>query len=166
VNKAILFGNVGKDPEVRSLNDGTKAATFSMATNEVWKDKQSGERKERTEWHRIVAFGPIAETIAQYVRKGTKLLVEGKVQTRKWVDQSGTERFTTEILIGPRGSFQLLGASGRPAGGMGGIAADAAEHDQQNPGPIEPEDMPGHMGTTVVSDNGRSAPIDADDIPF
>jgi len=99
VNKAILFGNVGKDPEVRSLNDGTKAAMFSMATNERWTDKQSGEKKERTEWHRIVAFGPIVETIAQYVKKGSKLLVEGKVQTRKWVDQSGQERYTTEIKM-------------------------------------------------------------------
>ena len=152
MNKAILFGNVGKDPEVRSLNDGTKAATFSMATNEVWKDKQSGERKERTEWHRIVAFGPIAETIAQYVRKGTKLLVEGKVQTRKWVDQSGTERFTTEIKMD---HMSFAGSADRNEQDVGGPAGDR-----------EPQQRKPRAGVSHGSTSSSGSSLGDDEIPW
>lgn len=97
VNKAILIGNLGKDPEIRATQSGGKIANFSIATSENWKNKQTGEREERTEWHRIVAFGTLAEVIEKYVTKGMKVYVEGKITTRKWEDKDGTERYTTEI---------------------------------------------------------------------
>ena len=110
VNKVILVGNLGKDPEVRRLNSGDPVVSFSIATSETWRDKSSGERKERTEWHNIVIFnenlGKVAE---QYCKKGTKVYVEGQLQTRKWQDQSGNDRYTTEIVLTRfRGELQLL----------------------------------------------------------
>lgn len=99
VNKAIILGNVGKDPEVRYMPSGEGVANFTVATSEKWKDKQSGEQQERTEWHRCVAFGKLAEIIGQYVRKGSKVYVEGQIQTRKWQGQDGQDRYTTEIKV-------------------------------------------------------------------
>lgn len=110
VNKVILVGNLGKDPEMRFMPDGTKVANFSIATSESWKDKASGERRDRTEWHRIsVMNDKIADIVEKYVRKGSKVYVEGQLQTRKWTDQSGQERYTTEVMIGRfRGELTLL----------------------------------------------------------
>ncbi len=109
VNKVILVGALGKDPESRSTQSGMKIVSFSMATSESWTDKQSGERKEQTEWHRIVVMneglGGVAE---RYLKKGSKVYLEGKLQTRKWTDQSGVERFTTEILLGRFGGTLVL----------------------------------------------------------
>ena len=110
INKVILIGNLGKDPEVRRLNSGDPVVSFTLATNETWRDKTTGERKERTEWHNIVIFnenlGKIAE---QYCKKGTKVYLEGQIQTRKWQDQSGADRYTTEIVLTRfRGELQLL----------------------------------------------------------
>jgi single-strand DNA-binding protein len=110
VNKVILVGNLGKDPEVRRLNSGDQVVSFSVATSETWRDKTSGERKERTEWHNIVIFnenlGKVAE---QYCKKGTKIYLEGQLQTRKWQDQSGNDRYTTEVVLQRfRGELQLL----------------------------------------------------------
>ena len=110
VNKVILVGNLGKDPEVRRLNSGDQVVNFSVATSETWRDKTSGERKERTEWHNVVIFnenlGKVAE---QYCKKGTKVYVEGQLQTRKWQDQSGADRYTTEVVLQRfRGELQLL----------------------------------------------------------
>jgi single-strand DNA-binding protein len=110
VNKVILVGNLGKDPEVRRLNSGDQVVSFSVATSETWRDKTSGERKERTEWHNIVIFnenlGKVAE---QYCKKGTKVYLEGQLQTRKWQDQSGNDRYTTEVVLQRfRGELQLL----------------------------------------------------------
>lgn len=100
INKVILVGNVGRDPEIRAAQDGTKIANLSIATSESWKDKVTGERKDRTEWHRVVVFNPqISEFVEKYVTKGVKLYIEGQLQTRKWTDQSGAERYTTEIVI-------------------------------------------------------------------
>lgn len=113
VNKAILIGNVGKDPEVRNFQDGTKVVSFSVATSESWKDKSSGERKERTEWHKVVIFNErLADVAAQYVKKGSRLYIEGAIQTRKWVDkESGQDRYSTEIVLQKfRGELQLLDA--------------------------------------------------------
>jgi single-strand DNA-binding protein len=120
VNKVILVGNVGKDPEVRTTQDGTKIVQFSLATSDTWNDKASGERKERTEWHRIVVFNErIGDVVEKYVRKGSKVYVEGAVQTRKWTDQSGQEKYTTEIVIGRfRGELTLLDSRG--SGGEAG----------------------------------------------
>ena len=110
VNKVILIGNLGKDPEVRTTQDGSKIVSFTLATSETWNDRASGERKERTEWHRVVIFNDrIGEVAEKYLRKGRKVYVEGAVQTRKWTDQSGQERYTTEIVIGRfRGELVLI----------------------------------------------------------
>jgi single-strand DNA-binding protein len=119
VNKVILVGNVGRDPEVRSLQDGSKVVNFSVATSETWNDRASGERKERTEWHRVVVFNDrIADVVEKYVRKGKSVYVEGALQTRKYTDQSGVEKSTTEIVISRfRGELTLLGGRGDAGGG-------------------------------------------------
>lgn len=110
VNKVILVGNVGRDPEVRSTQDGSKFANLSVATSETWKDKLTGERKDRTEWHRVVVFNTaLAEFVEKYVTKGMKLYIEGQLQTRKWQDQSGADRYTTEVVIPRfRGELSIL----------------------------------------------------------
>lgn len=110
VNKVILVGNVGRDPEVRSSQDGSKIVSFSVATSEFWKDKISGERKDRTEWHRIVVFNPnLAEVCEKYLHKGSKVYIEGQLQTRRWQDQAGVEKFTTEVILSRfKGELALL----------------------------------------------------------
>jgi len=123
INKVILVGNVGQDPEVRYLPNGGAVANVSIATSESWMDKSSGQRQEKTEWHRVVFFGKLADVVSQYVKKGSKLYVEGKLQTRKWQDQSGQDRYTTEIVIdGFNGVMQMLdsrdGMGGGAPGGM------------------------------------------------
>jgi single-strand DNA-binding protein len=122
VNKVILVGNLGKDPEVRTTQDGTKIVNFTLATSETWNDRASGERKERTEWHRVVIFNERTADVAEkYLRKGRKVYVEGALQTRKWTDQSGQERYTTEVVIGRfRGELVLIDSNrGEDAGGAG-----------------------------------------------
>lgn len=121
VNKVILIGNLGKDPEIRSMQSGSKMASFTIATSETWNDKMSGERKEQTEWHRIVVMNErIADVAEKYLKKGSKVYVEGKLQTRKWTDQSGQEKYTTEVMIGRfNGELTLLDRAGGGAG-MGG----------------------------------------------
>lgn len=99
INKAIIVGNLGKDPESRSFSNGDKVTNFSVATSESWKDKSTGERKEKTEWHSVAVFGPLADIAEKYLRKGSKVYVEGKLQTRKWQDQSGNDRYSTEIVL-------------------------------------------------------------------
>lgn len=118
VNKVILIGNLGADPEVRSTQDGNKVVNLRIATSESWKDRASGERKERTEWHRVVIFNErLAEVAERYLKKGSKVYVEGALQTRKWTDQSGTEKYTTEVVLGRfRGELTML--DGRGGGGM------------------------------------------------
>jgi single-strand DNA-binding protein len=105
VNKVIILGNLGNDPEVRYMPNGEPVANISIATSETWNDKNTGEKREKTEWHRVTAYRKTAEIIGQYTRKGSKLYVEGKLQTRKWTDQNGVERYTTEIIAD---SVQLL----------------------------------------------------------
>lgn len=119
VNKVILVGNLGRDPEVRTMQSGDKVANFSVATSERWKDRNTGEMQERTEWHRVVIFGRTAEIAEQYLRKGSKVYIEGQLQTRKWEDnQTGQERYTTEVVIRPyRGEMTMLD-SRRDGGGM------------------------------------------------
>jgi len=126
VNKVILIGNLGKDPEIRNLQDGSKVANFTMATSETWNDRASGERKEKTEWHRVVVFNDrLCDVAEKYLRKGGKVYVEGALQTRKWTDQTGQEKFTTEIVISKfRGEITMLDS--RNAGGEGGYEGTAA----------------------------------------
>ncbi len=121
VNKVILIGNVGKDPDVRYMPNGNAVANVTLATSESWKDKNSGESQERTEWHRVVFFRRLAEIVGEYVKKGSKIYIEGKLQTRKWQDQSGQDRYTTEIvaeqmqMLDSRGGSSTSFDSGRPA---------------------------------------------------
>lgn len=119
VNKVILVGNLGRDPEVRNTQDGTKIVHLSIATSESWKDRGSGERKERTEWHRVVIFNDrLGEIAERYLRKGSKVYLEGALQTRKWAGQDGQERYTTEVVLGRfRGELTLLDGRGESSGG-------------------------------------------------
>ena len=118
VNKVILIGNLGADPEIRSLNSGDRVANLRIATSETWRDRSSGERKEKTEWHRVVVFNEnIVKVCEQYLRKGAKVYVEGAIQTRKWADASGVEKFSTEIVLQKfRGELTMLDGRGDGAG--------------------------------------------------
>lgn len=111
INKVILVGNLGQDPEVRYMPNGSAVANFSVATSESWKDKQTSEQKYRTEWHRVVVFGKLAEIAGEHVKKGAQVYLEGQLQSRKWQDQSGQDRYTTEVVINPiGGTLQILGS--------------------------------------------------------
>ena len=127
VNKVILVGNLGKDPEVRSTQDGSKIVNLTLATSETWNDRASGERKEKTEWHRIVIFNDrVADVAERFLKKGAKIYVEGSLQTRKWTDQQGQERYTTEVVIG-RFNGQLTMLDTRSGGGGEGGYSGGAE---------------------------------------
>ncbi|MDX8000466.1 single-stranded DNA-binding protein [Xenorhabdus sp. Reich] len=116
VNKVILVGNLGQDPEVRYMPNGGAVANITLATSESWRDKQTGEMREKTEWHRVVLFGKLAEVAGEYLRKGSQVYIEGSLQTRKWQDQSGQDRYTTEIVVNVGGTMQMLGGRGGAAG--------------------------------------------------
>lgn len=126
VNKVILIGNLGRDPEVRSFQNGGKVVNLRIATSETWRDKQSGERKERTEWHSVAIFNEALGRIAeQYLRKGSTVYIEGQLETRKWQDQSGQDKYTTEIVLRPySGNLTLLGGRGEGGGSGGGGGYD------------------------------------------
>ncbi|NCF38305.1 MAG: single-stranded DNA-binding protein [Gammaproteobacteria bacterium] len=145
VNKAIIVGTLGQDPEVRYTANGSAVANISVATNETWRDKATGEAQERTEWHRIVMFGKLAEIAQQYLKKGSQAYFEGRIQTRKWQDQSGNDRYSTEIVAN---EMQMLG--GRAGGG--GAPMESGGQSQSRPQSAAPE--------TAPMDDGF------DDIPF
>ncbi len=142
VNKVILIGNLGRDPEVRFSQDGNKIVTMSVATSETWNDRASGERRERTEWHRVVVFNDrIADVAEKYLKKGSKVYMEGQLQTRKWQGQDGQDRYTTEVVLGRfRGELTMLdtrgggGGGGGDYGGGGGGSDPGAEPDYAAPG--------------------------------
>jgi single-strand DNA-binding protein len=148
VNKVILVGNLGRDPEIRSTQDGLKIVNLSLATSESWRDKNSGERREKTEWHRVVIFNErLAEVAEKYLKKGSKIYVEGALQTRKWTDQSGQERYSTEVVLQRfRGELTML--DGKGGGGGGGA----------DPGDSFPE-------PATAGRSGGGGDLD-DDIPF
>ncbi len=151
INKVILVGNLGQDPEIRYTADGRPIANFSLATSETWTDKNSGERREKTEWHRVVVFGKLAEICGQYLAKGRQVYIEGKLQTRKWQGQDGQDRYTTEVVVDMRGTMQMLGnrADGgggpRPMAGGGGAPGKNYQNDgypdQGYPQPPYPNDQ-------------------------
>jgi single-strand DNA-binding protein len=134
VNKVILVGNLGADPEVRHLENGVTVANFNLATTEYFRDKVSGERREQSEWHRVVVWRGLADVVEKYVRKGSKLYVEGKLRTRKW-EKDGIERYTTEIMA------DTLNMLDRPAGDAGGAPRQAPAQAQPQPVPAAPEPM-------------------------
>lgn len=162
LNKVILIGNLGRDPETRYAPSGDAICNITVATTETWKDKATGERKEATEWHRVVFFGRLAEIAAQYLRKGSQLYVEGRLQTRKWQDKDGQDRYTTEI----RGDeMKMLGSRQGGGGGggdapMGGYDAPAAAPARQAPQQAPAQKAPGQSGG-----GGGFGDFD-DDIPF
>lgn len=125
VNKVILIGNLGADPEVRYMPSGGAVANLRLATTESWKDKQTGERQEQTEWHQVVFFGKLAEIAGEYLKKGSKLYVEGRLRTRKWQDKSGTDRYTTEIV---GGDMQMLDGRGGSTGFDGDRGGSPSSH--------------------------------------
>ncbi len=122
INKVILVGNLGNDPEVRATTSGSRVATISVATTEAWTDKTSGQKQEKTEWHRVVFFNRLAEIVEQYLTKGSQVYVEGRLQTRKWQDQNGQDKYTTEVVAS---EMQMLGGRGGGGGGDGGFQSTA-----------------------------------------
>ncbi|AKE51452.1 single-stranded DNA-binding protein [Kangiella geojedonensis] len=143
VNKVILVGNLGKDPEIRYTADGRAIANITVATSETWKDKSSGQQQEKTEWHRVVIFGKLAEIAGEYLRKGSQVYFEGKLQTRKWQDQSGQDKYTTEVVVDINGQMQMLG--GRSGGGgdtsFGGQQQQKPQNQQPQPAPAMDDDF-------------------------
>jgi len=143
VNKVILVGNLGKDPEIRYTADGRAIANITVATSETWKDKNSGQQQEKTEWHRVVIFGKLAEIAGEYLRKGSQVYFEGKLQTRKWQDQSGQDKYTTEVVVDINGQMQMLG--GRSSGGgdtsFGNNSRPQQQNQQPQPAPAMDDDF-------------------------
>lgn len=132
INKVILVGNLGQDPEVRYLPNGGAVCNISIATSETWKDKNTGEQKDKTEWHRVVIFGKLAEISGEYLKKGSQVYIEGQLQTRKWQDQSGQDKYTTEVVVNIGGTLQILGA--RPVSDNGNTPSTATNtHGQGKP---------------------------------
>ena len=156
VNKVILVGNLGKDPETRYMPSGSAVTNLRIATTEAWKDKQSGEQQERTEWHSVAMFGRLAEIAAEYLRKGSQIYIEGKLRTRKWQDKEGKDRYTTEIVAD---EMQMLGSKGGGASAGAAVAAGggaAAAGSGSGSG----------SGRAAVNDNGGPPGDFDDDIPF
>lgn len=162
VNKVILVGNLGQDPEVRYTANGAAVANITIATSEQWTDKQSGQKQEKTEWHRVVLFGRLGEIAGEYLRKGSQVYLEGKLQTRKWQDQNGQDRYTTEIVAN---EMQMLG--GRSGAGAGGGAAD---YNNQDVGGGRPAATPYGGGKAAPAPTppagGSNFDDFDDDIPF
>jgi single-strand DNA-binding protein len=136
VNKVIIVGNLGNDPEIRYMPNGGAVANITIATSESWRDKATGEQKEKTEWHRVAIFGKLAEVAGEYLRKGSQVYIEGQLQTRKWKDQSGQDRYTTEVVVqGFNGSMQMLGSRNQNQGGHGhGHQQGGYQQNQQQAG--------------------------------
>jgi single-strand DNA-binding protein len=160
INKVILIGHLGADPEQRALPDGTAVTNLRVATSETWRDKTTGERQERTEWHRVSLFGKVAEIAGQYLAKGAQVYLEGSLRTRKWQGQDGTDRYSTEVVLsGPRAVLQMLGSRNADAGAS--RASSSAAHHAQRP-------SHGQAGAhAAFQSGGQSAQPDFDDdIPF
>ena len=132
INKVIIVGNLGGDPETRYMPSGSAVTNLTVATNESWKDKQTGEQKDRTEWHKVAMFNRLAEIAAEYLRKGSQVYIEGKLRTRKWQDKNGQDRWTTEIIAD---EMQMLGGRGGAGGGAGGGGGSAPMSSGQDSGP-------------------------------
>lgn len=164
VNKVILIGNLGRDPEVRTMQNGGKVANLSLATSESWRDKSTGERKEKTEWHRVVIFGNLAEIAEKYLKKGSKVYVSGSLQTRKWTDNSGQEKYTTEVVLqGFGGELTML--DGKGGGGGGGGMGDEGGGWDSGEDDFAAKGSAGKPRAGATGAGGGRNPMD-DDIPF
>lgn len=172
VNKVILVGNLGQDPEVRYMPSGGAVANITLATSESWRDKATGEMKEQTEWHRVVLFGKLAEVAGEYLRKGSQVYIEGQLRTRKWTDQSGQEKYTTEVVVNVGGTMQMLGGrqggGGAPAGGgqqQGGWGQPQQPQGNNNQFSGGAQPRPQQQSAPAQSNNEPPMDFD-DDIPF
>jgi len=181
INKVILVGNLGQDPEVRYAANGNAITTISIATSESWKDKNTGQMQDKTEWHRVVFFGKLAEIAGEYLRKGSQVYVEGKLQTRKWQDKtSGQDRYTTEVVVdGFSGVMQMLGGRNEAGGNMGGSnmggganMGGAAPANYSAPAQQNPQSQPQQAPQSAPQQAPQNAPGNDfnndfdDDIPF
>ncbi|EGR3070271.1 single-stranded DNA-binding protein [Vibrio parahaemolyticus] len=182
INKVIIVGNLGQDPEVRYMPNGGAVANITVATSESWRDKATGEQHEKTEWHRISLFGKLAEVAGEYLRKGSQVYIEGQLQTRKWQDQSGQDRYSTEVVVqGFNGVMQMLGGraqGGAPAGGQqqqGGWGQPQQpaqgqyqpQQQQQAPQQRQQQQQQGGWGNQQQQPQYNEPPMDFDDdIPF
>ncbi len=168
VNKVILVGNLGADPEIRRLNSGDPVVSIRIATSETWRDKNTSERKEKTEWHNVVIFNDnLAKVAEQYLKKGMKVYVEGQLQTRKWQDQSGQDRYTTEVVLQKfRGELQMLDARGQ-GGGDAQVGYSGGGRSSENFGQSGPNDRGGSSGGNRNGGGSGNFSRDLDDeIPF
>ncbi|EEJ8284317.1 single-stranded DNA-binding protein [Salmonella enterica] len=162
LNKVQIIGYLGQDPEVRYLPNGKAVANLSLATSDTWKDKQTGEPKERTEWHRVVLYEKLADVAGEYLRKGALVYIEGELRTRKWTDQNGQERYTTEVVVSMQGTMQMLGSRGNGGNAGGG-------NGQLQGGKGQPQQPTGrtYSGTPPKQHPANEPPMDFDDeIPF
>jgi single-strand DNA-binding protein len=176
VNKVILVGRLGKDPEVRYTPDNRAIANITLATSESWKDKNTGQRQEKTEWHRIVFFGGVAGVVGEYLKKGSQIYIEGKLQTRKWQDKSGQDRYTTEVVVdGFSGVMQMLDtrSGGDTAFGQSNNQTQGNQNFQQNQAPQQTQQQTTQQNSTPQQQNPQAAPASQpfedefdDDIPF
>ena len=176
VNKVILVGNLGQDPEVRYMPNGGAVANITLATSESWRDKATGEMKEQTEWHRVVLFGKLAEVASEYLRKGSQVYIEGQLRTRKWQDQGGQERYTTEVVVNVGGTMQMLG--GRQQGGNAPAAGGGQGNNNGWGQPQQPQQANNNQFSggaqsrpqqqpSAPASNNNEPPMDFDDdIPF
>ena len=167
VNKVILVGRLGRDPEVRTFNNGGKVVNLRLATSETWKDKQSGERREKTEWHSVAIFNePIGRIAEQYLKKGSEVYIEGQLETRKWQDQSGNDRYSTEVVVRPyTGNMTLIGGRGDGGGGGGG-GRTGGGYGGDDRGDYGGSGGGGGGGGGGRSDYGGGGDLDDDEIPF
>ena len=161
INKVILIGNVGVDPEIRYLPNGNAVATISVATSESWKDKNTGEKQDRTEWHRVVCFNRLGEIAGEYVRKGSRVYIEGSLRTRKWQDQQGQDRYTTEIIAS---DMQMLDSRSGSGAGTGGTLSGYEDMPQAQIDSYQPSSAPKQQAAST-SPAGAFDGLD-DDIPF
>ncbi|MFW5823486.1 MAG: single-stranded DNA-binding protein [Marinobacter sp.] len=174
VNKVILIGNLGQDPETRYTPNGNAVVNLNLATDESYKDRQTGQMVPKTEWHRIVMFGKIAEIAGQYLRKGSKVYIEGKLQTRKWQGQDGQDRYTTEVVVDINGQMQMLDSRGADSGAMNQGAPQGRPQPQQAPQGSYDAPAAGSQGGYSQPAGGQGGqgnmpePVDDfdDDIPF
>ncbi|PCE68753.1 MULTISPECIES: single-stranded DNA-binding protein [Salinivibrio] len=175
INKVILIGNLGNDPEIRYLPNGGAVANLSLATSESWRDKSTGEMREKTEWHRVVLFGKTAEVAGEYLRKGSQVYIEGQLQTRKWQDQSGQDRYSTEVVVqGFNGSMQMLGGRAGPGQGQpmqpsqqqGGWGQPQQPQNNFNQQPPQQQAAPQSQPQSQPQQQYNDLPDFDDDIPF
>lgn len=155
VNKCIILGNLGNDPEVKHTNSGSAIANLTVATSESWNDNATGEKKEITEWHRVVLFGKLAEVAGEYLRKGSQVYIEGQLRTRKWTDNAGVEKYSTEVVVNVGGTMQMLGGK------------QDSKPQQQQSGWGQPQQPKPQKQSKPASSGAHEPPMDFDDsIPF